>query len=164
MVIFLQFLLLLLCRCHFTTMSYRKAIEAEIGRYEVLAGRLENNLKNVTQSLVADRNFYKAESEEKEKQLLELRTQNVELKAINGCLRGYQKSFEKMVGNTSHDQSLVSKWIMEAATMYSAKHVESEAGSAHQTPQPVNSSLPKDAANEVVTVEDEDEHNGDNQE
>lgn len=142
---------------YLSTMAYRKVIESEIGRYEKLGTRLETNLKNMTQTLVTDRNNYKSQHDDKDKQLSELKTQNVELKAINNCWDQNKKLYEAMAFKT-HDQNYIAT-IMEAATNYAGNR-GSEAGSEHQTPRRSDSSFNIPPAAAMVNVDDEDEHNG----
>lgn len=138
-------------------MSHRKAIDSELVKFELLANRLENNLKNVTQTLVNDRNHYKAQYEAKDKEANDLNTENVKLKAINGCLDHQQKLYEQYTFK-NHDQSFMSKFV-EAATKYAGDQ-GCEAGSANQTPRPRDSlpsssfNAPTAANNDVFDVDD----------
>lgn len=138
-------------------MANRKALEAEMNRFDLMGGRLENNLKNVTQALVNDRNHHKAKYESTHRENDELKTKNVELKAINGCLGRQQKLYEKHAFK-NNEQSIMNR-IMEAATMYTAGERPHEVSDpANTTPQqrdPPSFHAPAIAAAEEVNNDDE---------
>lgn len=143
-------------------MAHRKALEAELNRFDLLGTRLENNLKNVTQALTNDRNHHKGLYEGVARELNDLKTQNVELKAINGCLGRQQKLYEKHAFK-NHDQSIVNR-IMEAANLYAGDRHELSDPALQTTPQqqrdqPLSSftNAPTAAAAEdVVNLDDDD--------
>lgn len=150
-------------------MSHRQEIEAELGRCGLLASRLETNLKNVTKTLVTERNHFKEQNENKDKQLSEMNTRNVELKAINGCLERSQKLYEESKFKSPDSNAFNMKAFMEAATKFDRETAVanmydhgSEAGSQQQSPRATNLSssfnAPSVAAGEVVNVDDDDEH------
>lgn len=155
-------------------MENRKAFESEMNRFDLLATRLENNLKNVTQALVDERNHIQGLNEVLSKEAGDLKTENVKLKAINGCLTHQQKIYEKQAFKNA-DQTIMAR-IMEAATMYSGDRAI-EADSGHSTSQirdpPASSSFnatanaaaaDADAADdEIVELMDEDAVNGNQQ-
>lgn len=151
-------------------MSYRKTIEAEINRYDILATRLEGNLKNISQSLVSERNDLKVKSEAQQQKILDLDRQNVELKAINNCMDHNQKLFERQMF-PAHDQGLNLSKIFEAANKYGADRA-SDAGTStatapaeNQTPRQRDISVPKNstpaADGDVVNLDDDEEPNTD---
>lgn len=145
-------------------MAHRKAIETELNRFESLANRLEHNLKSVTQTLVNERNHYQKQHEIKKDQLVQLNTQNVELKAINGCMSHQQKMYEKYAFK-NNDQSMLAK-IMEAAKSFAGDRANDAVGDGHQTPRTRETTpstsfhAPAAAANdEVVNLDDDDAAN-----
>lgn len=143
-------------------MSHRKAVEAEMKRYDSLSTRLENNLKNITQTLVAERNTLKTRIEAKDKKMGELDRQNVQLKAYNDCMDQTQKLFEKHAF-MAHNQNIIEKTLFEAATRYAGGDRASEAGSftnppsENQTPRQRDSSFHAPAADDATINLDDDE-------
>lgn len=142
-------------------MANRKAIETELNRFESLANRLEHNLKSVTQTLVNERNHLQKQHEIKKDEVVQLNTQNVELKAINGCMSHQQKMYEKYAFK-NHDQSMLAK-IMEAAKSFAGDRANDAVADGHRTPRTRDSTpstsfhAPPAAANdEVVNLDDED--------
>lgn len=117
-------------------MSHRKAIEPELKKFELLANKLDNNLKNVTQSLVDERNRQKGEFDAMRKDFDVMKTLNVELKVKNDCMSDNQKLYEKLAFH-NHDQSFVSKFV-EAATKYAGDR-EADAAPENHTPRSRNS-------------------------
>lgn len=81
--------------CH----EARKAIEAEIKHYEYLATLLEKKLKEVSESLMAERDTYKLCLKDQNKKIIEVEHENIELKAINGQLNRILGVYETYLFN-----------------------------------------------------------------
>lgn len=150
-------------------MSNRKAIEAEINRYDKLATRLESNLKNITQTLVTDRNTSKARLDEKERKVIELDRENAKLKAIADCMDKTQKMFEKHAFTPIvRDQNLFSNAIVEAASRYAGDPVPEMASSMNPPSENETSrsrgftfvpTVANDRQDDIVDLGEDDEGN-----
>lgn len=126
-------------------MSTRKAVEIEMKRYETLATRLEQNLKNVTQTLVTERDDNKLTIADKKKTICELERQNIEFKATNKCLEHSQKMLETRAFPVQDQGFTALRSMVEAATNYAKGDQTSEnnsylnSSSETHTPRPRNS-------------------------